>query len=429
MIDYIFSFFIITIEFIALLNITNSFCEYKLDFKKTIAVSTVGVLVFVASLSVFTYFNVWKALFTIFIHIIFLSLIFKGKFFSKLFSIFIFSALNIRTDFVVISFITEFTSITLDRILHNFYANAITTILAKFIFTIVAFVFCKYFRQYKTPSEKISVLEWILILLFPAISILLLSTILYTSLIVITLGPISLVITVAIFLANVAILLIITKLAKDKQIKQDNALLNQQIKMGMENIEALNSAYTQQRKLTHDFNNHLSVIRSLLDGGDTAQAKEYTANLLNTSISVSRLFDSGNRIVDTLLTQKYNRAKAQGINMQVLVEDLSSVAISGEKLVVVLSNLLDNAIEAAAACKDEKIIKVKFVLENTGHILTVQNTTDAAPATDSLQTTKQDKLSHGYGTKNIRSVLDSYGYPYSFSHSNGWFSFTAMMME
>ncbi|MBR5874908.1 MAG: GHKL domain-containing protein [Oscillospiraceae bacterium] len=224
---------------------------------------------------------------------------------------------------------------------------------------------------------------------------------------------------------------IISKLDEENETKQQNALLNQQLKMGMENIEALNSAYSQQRKLTHDFNNHLSVIRSLLESEDTAQAKDYTTNLLNTSVSVSRLFDSGNSIVDTLLTQKYNQAKDLGIKMQVLVEDLSGVSMSADKLVVVLSNLLDNAIEACTNTNGEKMIKVKFVLEDMGHILTVQNTADNAPNSEKGQfaTTKADSLNHGYGIKNISSIMEDYGYPYTFDYKNGWFTFTAMMAE
>ena len=231
--------------------------------------------------------------------------------------------------------------------------------------------------------------------------------------------------------STVALMSIISKLDEENETKQQNALLNQQLKMGMENIEALNSAYSQQRKLTHDFNNHLSVIRSLLKNGDNMQATEYTDKLLNSSIAVTRLFDSGNSIVDTLLTQKYTQAKDLGIKMQVLVEDLSGVSMSADKLAVVLSNLLDNAIEACTNTNGEKMIKVKFVLEDMGHILTVQNTADSVSNTEKGQfaTTKADSLNHGYGIKNISSIMEDYGYPYTFDYKNGWFTFTAMMVE
>lgn len=175
----------------------------------------------------------------------------------------------------------------------------------------------------------------------------------------------------------------------------------------------------------------MSVIYSLLNSGDVAKATDYTNQLLNTSVSVSRLFDSGNRIVDTLLTQKYNQAKDAGIKMQVLVEDLSDVAMSADKLVVVLSNLLDNAIEATSAVTENKLIKVKFTQENGGHMLTVQNTAVKGPAVENnrIISTKADKLNHGYGMKNIHSVLDSYGYPYTSGFDNGVYSFTAMMID
>ena len=230
--------------------------------------------------------------------------------------------------------------------------------------------------------------------------------------------------------STVALLSIISKLDEETETKQQNALLEQQLKLGMENIDSLNSAYSQQRRLTHDFNNHLSVIYSLLNSGDVAKATDYTNQLLNTSISVSRLFDSGNSIVDTLLTQKYNHAKEQGIRMQVLVEDLSVVAMSADKLVVVLSNLLDNAIEAASFTED-KLIKIKFTQENGGHILTVQNTALNGPSMENHQivSTKKDKFSHGYGMKNIYSVLDSYGYPYTSAFDSGMYTFTAMMID
>ena len=231
--------------------------------------------------------------------------------------------------------------------------------------------------------------------------------------------------------STVALLSIISKLDEENETKQQNALLEQQLKLGMENIEALNSAYSQQRRLTHDFNNHLSVIYSLLNSGDTSKATDYTNQLLNTSISVSRLFDSGNRIVDTLLTQKYNQAKELGIKMQVLVEDLSTVAMSADKLVVVLSNLLDNAIEATSAVAENKLIKIKFTQENGGHILTIQNTAVKGPSVENQQiiSTKSDKLNHGYGMKNIQSVLDGYGYPYTSDFDNGVYTFTAMMID
>jgi sensor histidine kinase regulating citrate/malate metabolism len=47
-----------------------------------------------------------------------------------------------------------------------------------------------------------------------------------------------------------------------------------------------------------------------------------------------------------VLNQKYQQAQEHDIDVQMQVNDLSSVSIYTDHLVVLLSNLLDNAIEA-----------------------------------------------------------------------------------
>ena len=348
-------------------------------------------------------------------------------------SLLVMSAFNILVftlDFISLSILSAVLGATILEIIYSVTLFCITATFSQFVTVTVCFLINKFFRA-KRKEITISPSQWLQIFIyisFCSLSIYFISTNAFNT------GTNSfshVIYSLLAILLTFVMFALTTKLSEENETKQQNALLAQQLKLGMENIESLNSAYSQQRRLTHDFNNHLSVIYSLLNSGDVAKATDYTNQLLNTSISVSRLFDSGNRIVDTLLTQKYNQAKDAGIKMQVLVEDLSDVAMSADKLVVVLSNLLDNAIEAASAVTDGKIIKVKFTQENGGHMLTVQNTAVKGPAVENnrIISTKADKLNHGYGMKNIYSVLDSYGYPYTSGFDNGVYTFTAMMID
>ena len=426
------TFIAVTFEHTSLINLGRAFGEGKYSKKQLSAYMLIFTLykmiIFAKVLNTFTFA---KAIFNTCSDIIFLSLIFKRKTLINIFVGIFNYILNLVADYIVVITIVGLTGVTSVQLLSNFYATTIATFTSKGVLIITTYIFSLWYRQYSRHITEINTLEWLLMLMFPAVSFLTLTILIYTLLLQNAINTMLAIITVGIFAANAATIFMITKLSADKQIKQDNALLNQQLKMGMENIESLNSAYAQQRRLTHDFNNHLSVINSLLKAGNTAQAVEYTSDLLNTSVSVSRLFDSGNRIVDTLLTQKYNQAKEQNISMQVLLEDLSDVAMSADKLVVVLSNLLDNAIEAASKVTENRLVKVKFTQENGGHILTVQNTAVKAPAMENhrIISTKADKFSHGYGMKNIHSVLDSYGYPYTSSFDNGVYTFTAMLID
>lgn len=197
----------------------------------------------------------------------------------------------------------------------------------------------------------------------------------------------------------------------------------------MESVKSLSDAYAVQRSLSHDFNNHLSTINSLLESDNFDKAKENVSSVSSKSFEKTILFSSNNSVVDVLLTQKYNIAKQNNINMQVKIDDLSALPMKDEDIVVVLSNMLDNAIDAAKECVDEKIIKIKFVKDNDVYILSVHNTANNNFVYNgqNVATTKEDKLSHGYGIKNIKTILEKYNYDYAVSSKDGKVSFTVLI--
>ena len=69
------------------------------------------------------------------------------------------------------------------------------------------------------------------------------------------------------------------------------------------------------------------------------------------------------------------------------------VKMSDEDIVILLSNLLNNAIEASENT-EEKIVKFKFAIEDGKIILSVKNTYDRKPneVSGELLTTKLDKM-------------------------------------
>ena len=98
--------------------------------------------------------------------------------------------------------------------------------------------------------------------------------------------------------------------------------------------------------------------------------------------------------------------------MVLKINDLSGINISDEDIVQVLSNLLDNAIEAARQCDiNHRLIKLKFTCEDAHTILSVSNTYKYEPQiTDDgyMITRKEEKQEHGFGLRNVMAVLDKY---------------------
>ncbi len=215
--------------------------------------------------------------------------------------------------------------------------------------------------------------------------------------------------------------------AQTEQADSEALLLRQHMEMQHESMVALEQSYRLQRKSTHEFEHHLQVLRDLLDNGETGAAREYLHRLRRNrsihTISVS----SNHPVVDAILNQKYQTARQNEIKMQLQVSDLSALQVPSDSLAVVLTNLLDNAIEACRRIDGYREIFCAVSYDD-GLYISIRNTSLPVNIVDGkIPTSKADSLSHGFGLLSVSYVLDSLGAEYTFGYEEGWFHFTAEM--
>lgn len=153
---------------------------------------------------------------------------------------------------------------------------------------------------------------------------------------------------VILMIANIAMIYVISSVEKATEQEQDLRLLRQQISIQAENYGALKKNYSIQRKSTHEFERHIQVLRDLLDRAEYESAQDYVRQLQADRTLKVFSISSKNPVIDVVLNQKHQVAQEHRIKMQVKVNDLSSIEIRTNELVVLLSNLLDNAIEACS---------------------------------------------------------------------------------
>ena len=111
--------------------------------------------------------------------------------------------------------------------------------------------------------------------------------------------------------------------------------------------------------------------------------------------------------------------------MQIQVNDLSALTIPTDSLVVVLTNLLDNAIEACRRLDGYREIFCS-ILYDDGLYISIRNTSEPVQIVDGkIPTSKQDSLSHGFGLLSVTYVLDKLDAEYTFGYDEGWFHFAA----
>lgn len=152
-------------------------------------------------------------------------------------------------------------------------------------------------------------------------------------------------------------------------------------------------------------------IAALVKGKQYEELTEYLQEVNQNFMNQENVIDTNHAIVNAILNSKYKEARDKGILMTVMLSDLSQIGIADEDLVTILSNLLNNAIEACEDC-EEKIIKLKIDKEEKKLLIAVSNTYKHPPIKlgGKFQTTKtKDADNHGIGIENIKTTVDKYG--------------------
>ena len=192
-----------------------------------------------------------------------------------------------------------------------------------------------------------------------------------------------------------------------------------------ESAESLLESYTTQRRLTHEFTNHTDALALLLQQEDYEGAKAYLASLTRVIASNTTIMNTHNPLLDALLSKKYEEASRRGVMVYFDLPDLRDLPMEKTDLVLVFSNLLNNAIDAAAKA-DPPEVYVRARKNEQEVVLSVRNRVQKnLDLTDGqLPRTTKKEPGHGIGLWNVKDVLAAYGGEYAISCRENWFRFT-----
>lgn len=149
-----------------------------------------------------------------------------------------------------------------------------------------------------------------------------------------------------IFAANVAVLYLLERMEKTVENQERVLALEQQLQFQAKNMEAASQLYTAQRHKVHDFQAHLNTLQDLLQNQEYDAAEQYLNSVSKEQTDRSFLVNSHHAILDALFNTKATEAIQKGIDIDFELNDLSALPFDVSDMVVLFSNLLDNAIEA-----------------------------------------------------------------------------------
>ena len=189
--------------------------------------------------------------------------------------------------------------------------------------------------------------------------------------------------------------------------------------------------FEELRKLRHDLRNHLSYIGALLEQGKYDEAKKYFSSMSADVSAPLGYTDSGNDAVNAIVNFGRMRASSMGVTLAPKLSVPAELPIPDNELCSLLSNLLDNAVEAAAASEaEDKTVELSVFRREDHLLIDVRNpvSSDVSPEKRlSLVSTKQDSQLHGYGTKIIRSIAKQYNGVCRFDMEDGRFIASVML--
>ncbi len=279
--------------------------------------------------------------------------------------------------------------------------------------------------QYRRWKEPVPIKgQWVLLsTLFPAVSLVNLSVLFFCFQDRADLPLGIFLYTCLLMAANLAILYVLSVLERQSQRQKQMLLMAQQMDLLNQNFSALEKSYRAQRRASHEYQHQIDTVAELLGKNDHASALAYVRQLQNRRASCVFAVNCGNPILDAVLNQKYQLARENGIDLQVRVNDLSKVTLDPAAIVTILSNLLDNAIEACQKLPSERFIECTLLAEEELY-LSVRNTS-LPVAPENMETTKEPKWAHGLGLPNVKSALSNLNATYAMEYADGWFQFAA----
>lgn len=186
------------------------------------------------------------------------------------------------------------------------------------------------------------------------------------------------------------------------------------------------------RRMNHDIKNHMHTISYMLKDSDNVQAINY-ANELEKEYSAVRTSFSENKILDAVFTLKYNEALENGIETEFVSHVGNNLKISNKDMSAIMSNLLDNAIEACKRNENAQNTITASVTKQKGNLfIKVSNTFDEEEKSKKskfFSTFKDDKFSHGLGMKIVKSIVAKYKGSVKTSNDNGLFSVVVVIAD
>lgn len=225
--------------------------------------------------------------------------------------------------------------------------------------------------------------------------------------------------TVEIFIAAAALLgvdyviiLLYEALTAAYRHSLEQALLEEQNRYYASQLKSLSEAYNTIRSVKHDIKGSLNAIRVLAEDGRLKEIVDYVDDINEAPGFNMKYVDTGNMMIDGILNYEKQQSVNAGVDMQFAKIIVMEKMVYNEfDMSILLGNLLDNAITAAAELGKAGYVSIRMEQNETRLRIEISNPYRQTLRRDrcgQFLTTKKDAKNHGIGLGNVRGIVQKY---------------------
>lgn len=201
------------------------------------------------------------------------------------------------------------------------------------------------------------------------------------------------------------------KINEKQREEKENAVLEEQMESMKSHISEVEKLYGDIRALKHEMGNHITVLENLVFQNQQEETEKYFSELKeNWRESVSEI-QTGNPVTDVILMQKKKEIEEKGICFTCDFHYPAETRLEAFDVSIILNNALVNAMEGVAGCNNPYISITSYRNKNA-YMIEVKNSIKKKvilnEETGLPDTTKKDKVNHGFGLTGIRRTAQKY---------------------
>ncbi|MGE4466107.1 GHKL domain-containing protein [Sphaerochaeta sp.] len=188
-----------------------------------------------------------------------------------------------------------------------------------------------------------------------------------------------------------------------------------------ERLKLMEEVSAQNSRTAHDRRHFNNVLLELLEHGHTGEATALLQKQNQISTKMNRVYCE-NHAVNAAVSHYAGIAEQSGIRTEIMLDIPAVLEVDALELSMVVSNLIENAINACAKLTDNKVPYIRFTCRSAGRLLMeMENPCDDNIKLDENACPVSTGEGHGIGSKSVAAFAKKYDGELLYKIENGVF--------